>query len=141
MRAVTTTTAAAIIGMRPKAFSNMIARIQAPELPVGRQGLERRIPVTLLPRLLLTAELAQRLGLPFWDAYSLADRLGRGEDAAGPFLRVQADLGLVQREIDEQLEAVIETVVRPRRGRPRGKPAAVEGASRSRRAPHPGARG
>jgi len=121
LRAVTTATAAAIIGLERNAFQNMITRIRASELPRGRQGLERRIPVTLLPRLLMCAELAQRLGLPFWEAYSLAQRLARGEGTAGPFIRIYVDLERIEREIDAQLETAVETVVRPKRGRPRGR--------------------
>ena len=69
----------------------------------------------------MCAELAQRLGLPFWEAYSLAQRLARGEGTAGPFIRIYVDLERIEREIDAQLETAVETVVRPKRGRPRGR--------------------
>lgn len=130
MRAVTSATAAAILGLGRKSFDNMIARLEAAELPKGRQGLERRIPVSLLPQLLLTAELVARGGLPFREAHLLSARLVSGEASVGPFIRINAELTLIQREIDDQLESAIETVVRPRRGRPRrSAPTAVRTTS------------
>jgi hypothetical protein len=119
LRAVTTATAAAAIGLHKKALDNLLGRLALPEAISGRQGVERRIPVTLLPDLLLTAELADQLGLPIRSAFALARRLTDGSVEAGPFLRVEADRGSIQAEIDRQLEVAIETVVRKPRGRPR----------------------
>ena len=41
MRAVTSSTAAAILGIERKTFDNLVARLDDPELPRGRQGVER----------------------------------------------------------------------------------------------------
>ena len=119
MRAVTTATAAAAIGLRKKALDNLLGRLDLPEASSGRQGVERRIPVTLLPELLLTAELADQLGMPIRSAFLLARRLVSGEVALGPFLLVRAETTTLTEEIDRQLEVAIETVVRRPRGRPR----------------------
>jgi hypothetical protein len=119
MRAVTSATAAAVIGIERKAFDNMLSRIEGPELPRGRQGLERRIPVSLLPQLLLSAELSARLGVSLKDSFQLARDLLDGRDPGGPFVSIRADVPRLRAEIDRQLESAIETVVRPRRGRPR----------------------
>lgn len=119
MRAVTTATAAAVIGVDRKAFDNMLSRIGGSELPRGRQGLERRIPVSLLPQLLLTADLSSRLGASLKISFRLARELLDGRDPAGPFVSIRADVPRLRAEIDRQLESAIETVVRPRRGRPR----------------------
>jgi hypothetical protein len=97
----------------------MLARIGDAELPKGRQGIERKIPVSALPRLLLTAELAERLSIPFRAAFRLATTLANGEQPAGPFVRLEADFASLRAEIDRQLETAIESVVR----RPRGRPA------------------
>jgi len=120
MRAVTTATAAAAIGLRKKALDNLLGRLDLPEASSGRQGVERRIPVTLLPELLLTAELSDQLGIPIRSAFAMARRLVAGEVSAGPFLQLRADTASIKLEIDRQLEVAIETVVRRPRGRPKG---------------------
>ncbi len=119
MRAVTTATAAVAIGLQKKALDNLLGRLDLPEAPSGRQGVERRIPVTLLPQLLLTAELSDQLDIPIRSAFALARRLVAGDVSAGPFLRLRADTESINKEIDRQLEVAIETVVRRPRGRPR----------------------
>jgi hypothetical protein len=119
MRAVTTATAAAAIGMQKKALDNLLGRLELPEAASGRQGVERRIPVTLLPELLLTAELSDQLHMPIRSAFALARRLVAGEVELGPFLNVRARTSALGEEIDRQLEVAIETVVRRPRGRPR----------------------
>lgn len=119
MRAVTTATAAAAIGMQKKALDNLLGRLELPEAVSGRQGVDRRIPVSLLSDLLLTAELSDQLGIPIRTAFALARRLAAGTIEAGPFLRVHADTVSIQGEVDRQLEVAIETVVRKPRGRPR----------------------
>ncbi len=119
MRAVTTATAAVAIGLQKKALDNLLGRLELPEAVSGRQGVARRIPVTLLPDLLLTAELSDQLGIPIRAAFALARRLTAGTIEAGPFLRIHADTVSIQGEVDRQLEVAIETVVRKPRGRPR----------------------
>lgn len=119
MRAVTTATAAVAIGLQKKALDNLLGRLDLPEAPSGRQGVERRIPVSLLPQLLLTAELSNLLDMPIRSAFALARRLVAGDVAAGPFLQLRVDTESITAEIDRQLEVAIETVVRRPRGRPR----------------------
>lgn len=119
MRAVTTATAAVALGLQKKALDNLLGRLDLPEAASGRQGVERRIPVSLLPQLLLTAELSDQLDMPIRSAFALARRLVAGDVAAGPFLQLRADTESITAEIDRQLEVAIETVVRRPRGRPR----------------------
>lgn len=119
MRAVTTATAAAVLGVKRKALDNILGRVDTPEIPKGRQGVERRIPVSALVELFLATELSARLGTPSQQAFALAQELTRGGTVqVGPFLHVEADLAGVQAEVDAQLEVAIESVVRRRRGRP-----------------------
>ncbi len=118
MRAVNSATAAAIIGLEIKAFDNMIGRIEASELPRGRQGLARRIPVSVLPQLLLTAELSERLGIPHRQAYKVAGELADGRQPAAPFVRMAVDLERIRTQVNSQLEHAIESVVPRPRGRP-----------------------
>ena len=119
MRAVTTATAAVALGLQKKALDNLLGRLDVPEAASGRQGVERRIPVSLLPQLLLTAELSNLLDMPIRSAFALARRLVAGDVAAGPFLQLRVDTESITAEIDRQLEVAIETVVRRPRGRPR----------------------
>lgn len=118
MRAVTTATAAAILGMERKSFDNLLARLHDEELPRGRQGLERRIPVALLPQLLLCAELSGRFAIPLRVAFQIARALARGLQPGAPFVRLDVDFELLRGEIDRQLERAVEAVVRRPRGRP-----------------------
>jgi hypothetical protein len=119
MRAVTSATAAAILGIERKTFDNLVARLDDPEFPRGRQGVERRIPVALLPQLLLSAELSWRLAVPYREAFQLTKALVRGQQPGAPYFRIDADLDLLRAEIDRQLESAVEAVVRRPRGRPR----------------------
>lgn len=119
MRAVNSATAATIVGLDAKAFDNMIGRIGGSELSRGRQGLARRIPVSVLPQLLLTAELTERLGIPCRQAYGIAQALADGEQPAAPFVTMQADYERIRGRVNAQLEHAIESVVPRRRGRPR----------------------
>lgn len=105
--------------MQKKALDNLLGRLDLPEAASGRQGVERRIPVTLLPELLLTAELTDQLDMPIRSAFALARRLVAGEVALGPFLNVRAETAALSEEIDRELEVAIETVVRRPRGRPK----------------------
>ena len=59
---MTTATAAAVLGVGRKALDNILGRIDASEIPKGRQGVERRIPVSTLLELLMATELSARLG-------------------------------------------------------------------------------
>jgi len=119
LRAVTTATAAAVIGIERKALDNMLSRLDESVVPKGRQGVERRVPISLLVDLVLTTELIARLGAPVREAFALAQRLARGDSELGPFLSIQADLERIRLELDRQLEVAIESVVRRPRGRPR----------------------
>lgn len=119
MRAVNSATAATIVGLDAKAFDNMIGRVGLSELSRGRQGLARRIPVSVLPQLLLTAELTERLGIPYKQAYSIARALAEGQQPAAPLVTMQADYERIRAQVNAQLEHVIESVVPRPRGRPR----------------------
>ena len=118
VRAINSATAASVIGLDHRAFSNMIGRIGPSELPEGRQGLARRIPVSLLPRLLLTAELMQQFGIPSGEAYRVAQTIEQGTPTTGQFVSIRANLEAIRMHIDTQLEHAIESVVPRPRGRP-----------------------
>lgn len=119
MRAVTSATAAAILGMERKSFDNLLSRLDDQDIPRGRQGVERRIPVSVLPQLLLCAELSERLSMPCREAFRLTRALAQGQQPVAPFLRMEVDFDLLRGEVDRQLERAVETMVRRPRGRPR----------------------
>ena len=119
MRAVTVATAAVILGLERKALDNVLNRLAGDVIPRGRQGVERRIPVSLLEQLLLATEISTQFGAPIREALATAQRLTEGETAAGPFLELRADLTALRAELDRQMEVAIESVVRRPRGRPR----------------------
>jgi len=135
LRAVTGATAAAILELDQKTFDNLLLRLGDLALPPGRQGVERRIPVTLLEELLLTRDLHQALGIPTRDAFLVSRQLlGRqdphrggvspeadflGSLHAGAFVHIAADLQQLREHLNQRLASAVETVVR----RPRGRPA------------------
>jgi hypothetical protein len=122
LRAVTTATAAAALGLDRKAFDNIIARLSPDLVPKGRQGRERRISIDLLTRIFLAAELSGRTGMPIREAFILASKVAdRGIEGLGPHLTLTADLAGAGSELQHRLSIAIESVVRRRRGRPRGK--------------------
>ncbi|MEK0430282.1 MAG: hypothetical protein RL139_86 [Gemmatimonadota bacterium] len=118
MRAVTSATAATVLGIRPKQLDNVLARIGAGAFPVGRQGRDRRLPIQRLPELALTLELVTRLGVPVRKAHRVAAAILQGDLDAGPVLQLAVDLAHLRRRIDERLALAIESVVRLPRGRP-----------------------
>jgi hypothetical protein len=121
MRAVTTHTAASVLGLSPRVLDNLLRRVEHEAIPPGRQGRERRIPVGVLAELLLATELSARMDISARSALKLArDAVSGGADL-GAFLRLEVDLETVRRELDARLELAIESVARPPRGRPRRK--------------------
>jgi len=121
VRAVTSATAAAVLGLRPKQLDNVLARIGPEAFPRGRQGRDRRLPIQRLPELAVTLELVGRLGLPVRKAHRVAAAMVRGALDAGPVLTLAVDLDAVRRRIDDRLVLAIESTVRPVRGRPARK--------------------
>jgi hypothetical protein len=115
--------------MDRKSFDSFLARLGADVLPPGRQGVERRVPVGSLELLALTREISEELRVPAREAIALAKAALGGEVALatdlhesvatiGRFSSLQVDRAALKREIQERLESAIESVVRPRRGRP-----------------------
>ncbi len=133
MRAVTGATAADILEIEQKSFDNLLLRIGSDAIAPGRQGVERRIPVALIEDLLLSLELSRGLSIPTTQAFQLARRLlGRSPESGRPdleaafvgslhvgaYIQIGVDVNAVRRQVQERLEAAVETVVRRRRGRP-----------------------
>ncbi len=107
------------MGINRKALDNILARLDLPEAPVGRQGLERRIPVSLLPVLALTSKLVGDLGVSVRPAFALAERLSTGVSTRVGVIELRADLPELVATLEHRLEHAIESVVRRPRGRPR----------------------
>ena len=131
MRALTTATAAAVLGVDRKTFDNLVVRLGPDILPPGRQGVERRVPVALVEELMLCLDLTAGLALPARQALTIARQLmGRadgvpghavaitGHVQVGPFIQLGADLHALREESQRRCEEAIESVVRRPRGRP-----------------------
>lgn len=122
MRAVTSATAAAVLQLDRKAFDNLLQRLGESSAPRGRQGVERRIGLSQLEELFLTSELSTHLGLSAREANRLARALieadAPGRLQMGPLVRLEMDLPALRNELRRRYEAAVESVVRPRRGRP-----------------------
>lgn len=116
---MTTATAAAVLGIERKALDNLILRLGNGFLSGGRQGVERRIPVTVLADLFLVLELTEALQVPARRALELAQQRGAQPDSGSDFLSLEVRRDRAVREIELRLSHAIESVVRPRRGRPR----------------------
>ena len=132
MRAVTSATAASVLQIDRKSFDNLLLRIGPAAVPPGRQGVERRIPVSLVEELLLAADLNIALGVPAKVAFRIAQQLlGRSTEGTrgntaeflgslniGAFVQLGADVALLRAEMQRRYEVAVETVVRQARGRP-----------------------
>lgn len=106
--------------MKRKALDNILNRIDSDLLPRGRQGVERRIPITVLADIFLATELTRSFGTSVSRAFELAQSLSdKRSSQMGPFLSLMVDRAAIQAELDAQLEVAIESVVRKPRGRPR----------------------
>ena len=131
MRAVTTATAAAILQWDRKVFDNFVQRVGEIALPRGRQGLERRISLGALESLFLAQQLSLHLGMTASQSFALAARIlsggehggeVQGRDSTlpcGPFVALTVDAAALRGELRARYEVAVESVVRPRRGRPR----------------------
>jgi hypothetical protein len=122
MRAVTSATAAAVLQLDRKAFDNLLQRLGESTAPKGRQGVERRIGLAQLEELFLTAELCTHLGLSARDAFRLAQSIigtdSPGQLRIGTLIRLEMDLPALRAELRRRYEVAVESIVRPRRGRP-----------------------
>lgn len=133
MRAVTSATAAEVLGVSRRTLDALLARLGDAAIPKGRQGVDRRIPIALLETLALTLELSRGLGLAASEAFHRSRALLSNNDSAraataeeppadempvGDFSTLVVDVGALRASMAVRLEAAIESVVRPRRGRP-----------------------
>ena len=67
MRAVTTATAATVLGIERRSLDNLLLQLGPLALPPGRQGLERRIPVSLaFPSVSVSYAVIAVLGYLLW---------------------------------------------------------------------------
>lgn len=135
MRAVTTATAAAVLSLDRKKLDNLLSRVGADRFKNGRQGVERRIPISVLEEISLTAQLSDCLSIPAREAFAVARQLlGRevvpstngsadtvfvGSLHLGPFVNLGVNLHAFRADLHARLELAIESQVRPRRGRPK----------------------
>lgn len=136
MRAVTSATAAETLRISRRNLDSILNRLGDAAIPKGRQGVDRRIPVQLLEVLMLAVELNRGLGIPMGQAFDLARRaLSASEPEVattrelpvGEHSSLLIDVDALRMRVEELLGTAIESVVRPRRGRPPANRALAEG--------------
>jgi len=119
MRAFDPRVSAVALGLTPKAFANLLARVQL--FPTGTSGVRRRLMWDDLRLLDLTTALA-RQGIPAAEGLRQARTLareGRFELLSGLVLGL--DTTAHARDLEARLGAAAERVVAKRRGRPRSR--------------------
>lgn len=132
MRAVTSATAAETLRISRRRLDSILNRLGEAAIAKGRQGVDRRIPVQLLETLMLAVELERGLELPVVEAFERARQLlASSPDATaseprglrrlpvGEHSALLVDVDALRARVEEHLGTAIESVVKPRRGRPR----------------------
>ena len=119
-RAYTLATVAVALNVEPKWLDNILTHHHVRGVPRKRQGNPRRFtgePVLILQ---IALNLTQSFGIPTSRTLSLAQQLidGGGSLVGSNGVLLSCDLAVIQRAISERLDAAVEVVPLPRRGRP-----------------------
>ena len=108
-----------------KWIDNLLSKHEVPGVERARQGVERRISHQGLRHIVLIRRLTKSAGVPTSRAVALASRVlatDNGCIALADAIELRVDRVTLSREIDLLLADAVETVVRPKRGRPASKP-------------------
>ena len=122
MRAVTTGTAAFVLGVPKKDLDNILSRHVVTGFERGTRGLARRISLASIEQVAVAIDLARDFSIPIPVALTLADRALVSREgiitSPGGHLAIHADLDRIRRDLHSRLAEAIEDVIPPRRGRP-----------------------
>jgi hypothetical protein len=122
MRAVTTGTAAFVLGMSKKDLDNILSRYAVRGFERGRQGLARRISYASIEQVAIAVDLSRDFSISMPTALLLAEEaLGSREGiipSPGGHLAIHVDIDRIRRALQAKLTEAIEYVIPPRRGRP-----------------------
>lgn len=125
MRAVTSGTAAFVLGIPKKDLDNILSRHRVHGFERGTRGLARRISLASIEQVAIAIDLARDFSIPIPFALTLAEQTLASREGVvtspGGHLAIHADLDRIRRELLERLSEAIEHVIPPRRGRPAAK--------------------
>lgn len=122
MRAVTSGTAAFVLGISKKDLDNILSRHAVRGFERGTRGIARRISLTSIEQVAVAIDLAHDFSIPITLALTLAEQTLASREGVvispSGHLAIHADLDRIRRELHERLSEAIEHVIPPRRGRP-----------------------
>jgi hypothetical protein len=122
MRAVTTGTAAFVLGIPKKELDNILSRHDVRGFERGTRGLARRLSLESIEQVAVAIDLARDFSIPIPAALTLADRALTSREGVitspDGHLALHADLDRIRRGLTERLTDAIEHVIPPKRGRP-----------------------
>ena len=120
MRRVTTETAARALGVDRKVLDNILAREGRHLVPIGRQGISRRLPTETLETLAIALILNRDLKIPVARCVDLAESLRNAptrEIGIGRLGKLAFDVDRLRETLVAALEEAIDDV----HPRPRGR--------------------
>lgn len=122
MPAVTSGTAAFVLGIPKKDLDNILSRHTVGGFERGTRGRARRISLASIEQVAIAVDLARDFSIPVSSALVLAEQALASREGVitspGGHLAIHADLDRIRRELHERLSEAIEHVIPPRRGRP-----------------------
>ncbi len=121
MQKLTTSTAAATLGVDSKALDNILSREASHLVPRGARGKSRRISVHVLELVAVALVLKRDLGIPIVRGLDLATKLGESVSGEIPFGRygtLRFNIHPLRSAIQQSIADIVEQTVPPVRGRP-----------------------
>ena len=121
MQKLTTTTAAATLGVDTKALDNILSREASHLVPRGARGKSRRISAHVLELVAVALLLKRDLGIPIARGLDLATKLGEsvsGEIQFGRFGILRFNINPLRSAMQQSIADIVEQTVPPERGRP-----------------------
>src|SRR5665647_402719 len=112
MRAVTSGTAAFVLGIPKKDLDNILSRHTVRGFERGTRGLARRISLASIEQVAIAIDLARDFSIPISLALTLAEQTLASREGVvtspGGHLAIHADVGRIRRELLERLSEAIE---------------------------------
>ena len=121
MQKLTTSTAAAAIGVDSKALDNILSREATHLLPRGARGKSRRISLNVLELIAIALVLKRDLGIPIARGLDLATKLvesASGEIQIGRVGSLRFNINPLRYAMQQSIADIVEQTVPPERGRP-----------------------
>lgn len=120
MRAYTAATAAFTLRMPIKWVDNVLSHHSIQGVGRKRQGVSRRLSLESILELAIALRIHRAFGSPVAQSLQLARSLGPSGICRVDGVTVSVNLQDIRGEVLERLQQAVETVLVPKRGRPRG---------------------